>query len=138
VLSEKLAGKIQRLMDEYLGSVGSAALVNRGCALFHSSYDDRACALLPAFDEVPREAIVDEPRVVNLPVARAWCTYAVAIDDDHVLFVIAMRAVAPGVIATRMKKAATLVRRVIAASNAAAPLPPSGASGVPALVRARE
>ena len=135
MLSEKLAGKIQRLMDEYLGSVGSAALVNRGRTLFHSSYDDSACGLLPAFDEVPREEILDEPRVVNLPVARDWCTYAVALDEHHVLFVIATRTVAPGAIATRMKKAAALLRRVIAASNAAAPAtPPSGASGAPALV----
>jgi hypothetical protein len=134
MLSEKLAGKIQRLMDEYLGSVGSAALVDRGQTLFCSSYDDSACGLLPAFDEVPRDVIVDEPRVVNLPIARDWCTYAVALDDDHVLFVIAARAVAPGAIATRMKKAAALLRRVIASSNAAPPVNPSGASGAPALV----
>lgn len=133
MLSEKLAGKIQRLMDEYLGSVGSAALVDRGRTLFCSSYDDSACGLLPAFDEVPRDVVVDEPRVVNLPVAHEWCTYAVALDDDHVLFVIAMRAVAPGAIAMRMKKAAALLRRVIIASNAAAPVTPSGASGAPAL-----
>jgi hypothetical protein len=93
---------------------------------------------LPAFDEVPRDVIVDEPRVVNLPVAREWCTYAVALDEDHVLFVIAARAVAPGAIATRMKKAAALLRRVIASSNAAPPMNPSGASGAPALVRARD
>jgi len=133
MFSEKLAGKIQRLMDEYLGSVGSAALVNRVHTLFHSSYDDSACGLVPAFGEVAREDIPGEPRVVNLPVARDWCTYAVAIDEHHVLFVIATRAVAPGAIATRMKKAAALLRRVIA-SAVAAPANPSGASGAPALV----
>jgi hypothetical protein len=134
VVSEKLASQIQRLMDEYLGSVGSAALVDRGQTLFCSSYDDSACGLVPAFDDVPRETIA-EPRVVNLPVSRAHCTYAVAIDDDHVLFVMAARAVSPGAIATRMKKAAALLRRVIAASNATTPAAPQGgASGAPALV----
>lgn len=138
MFSEKLAGKIQRLMDEYLGSVGSAALVDRGQTLFCSSYDDSASGLLPAFDEVPRELILDEPRVVNLPVAREWCSYAVALDDHHVLFVIATREVAPGAIATRMKKAAALLRRVISSSSDTPPVTPSGASGAPALVRARD
>ena len=132
--SEKLAGKIQRLMDEYLGSVGSAALVDRERTLFHSSYDDSACGMIPAFDAVTREAVCDEPRVVNLPVAREWCTYAVAVDAQHVIFVVASRAVAPGAIATRMKKAAALLRRVIAASSGAPAAPPDGASGAPALV----
>ena len=135
---ERFAGKVQRLVDEYVGCVGSAAIVTRtGDVVFRSTHDDSAAGLAPTFDEVPVATLVgDEPVVVNLPIARAWCTYGVALDSRHVLFVIASRTVAPGVIATRMKKAATLLARVLAA-GAPAPAPPSGGpTGAPALVDA--
>ncbi|HEY1955947.1 MAG TPA: hypothetical protein VGH28_10040 [Polyangiaceae bacterium] len=135
MLSERLAEKTQRLIDEYLGAVGSAAIVSRaGTVLFCSARDDSACGLLPTFDRVPCASIVDDvPTVVNLPVSRAWCSYGVALDAWHVLFVVAAPAVAPGVIATRMKTAASLLRRVLAAGADAAPSGTGGASGAPAL-----
>lgn len=136
MLPERFGPKVQRLVDEYLGSVGSAAIVTRsGAVVFRSAHDDSASGLAPAFDEVPLASIVDdEPTVVNLPVSRAWCSYAVSLDRSHVLFVVSARAVAPGVVAMRMKKAASLLRRVIAEGAAPAPPSPSGASGAPALV----
>ncbi len=129
---ERFSGKVQRVVDEYVGSAGSAAIVRRdGVVLFCSSHDDSASGLAPTFDEVPLTTILDEPAVVNLPIARGWCSYAVALDAGHVLFVIAASAVAPGVIAARMKTAAQLLRRVLAAGEAP-PAAPSGGSGAPA------
>ena len=134
---ERFAGKVQRLIDEYLGSVGSAAIVTRsGAVVFRSAHGESASGLAPTFDEVPAATVVeDEPIVVNLPVSRAWCSYAVALDEHHVLFVIATSAIAPGVVATRMKKAARLLRRVLAAEVSSPPAP-SGPTGAPALVHA--
>jgi len=140
MFSEKLAGKIQRLVDEYLGSVGSAAIVSRDDEIvFQSTHDDSATGLLPVLREVPSAWQLDEPTVVNLPVAKEWCTYAVALDARHVLFVISLPAVAPGVLATRMKKAAKLLHRVLAEDGGTNAAPPSGSggSGAPALVSAR-
>ena len=136
MFSEKYAGKIQRLIDEYLGSVGSAAIVSRsGEIVFQSSHDDSACGLVPALCEVPSAWTLDEPTVVNLPVAKEWCTYAVALDSRLVLFVISLPAVAPGILATRMKRAAKLLHRVIALDGGTSPAPTgSGGSGAPALV----
>jgi len=135
MFSEKLAGKIQRLVDEYLGAVGSAAIISRsGEIVFQSTHDDSACGLLPVLREVPSAWTLDEPAVVNLPVAKEWCSYAVALDERHVLFVISIPAVAPGVLATRMKKAAKLLHRVLAREAAPTGSSPSGA---PALVSAR-
>ena len=126
-----LVEKIQRLVDEYLGAVGSAAIVSRtGEVLFESTHDDSASGLIPALCEVP-----SEPTVINLPVARGFCSYAISLDDRHVLFVIATPAVAPGVIASRMNKAAALLRRVLAPSGGTAAAPSS--SGAPALVASR-
>ena len=104
--------------------------------MFYSAASDAACGLVPAFDEVPRVDAIDEsPAVVNLPVSRAWCSYGVALDARHALFVIAKPAVSPGVIALRMKNAARLLRRVLAAGDASAtPTGSGGASGAPALV----
>jgi hypothetical protein len=139
MFSEHLAGKIQRLVDEYLGSVGSAAIVSRtGEIMFQSTHDDSACGLVPVLREVPSAWKLDEPTVVNLPVAKEWCTYAVALDARHVLFVIALPAVAPGILATRMKKAAKLLHRVLVTGGSPSAAPSgSGGSGAPALVSAR-
>ncbi len=71
---DRFAPKIQRLVDEYLGSVGSAAIVSRtGRVLFRSMQNDSACGLFPAFDLVPAASLFDAPTVVNLPVSHAWC-----------------------------------------------------------------
>jgi hypothetical protein len=138
MLSEKLAGKVQRLVDEYLGAVGSAAIVSRsGEIVFRSTHDDSACGLLPVLREVPSAWRLDEPTVVNLPVAKEWCSYAVALDAHHVLFVISVPAVAPGVLATRMKKAAKLLHRVLADDGGMNAPTGSGGSGAPALLAVR-
>ena len=84
--------------------------------------------MIPTLDEIP-----NAPTVVNLPISRGWCSYGVAIDDEHVLFVIAAPAVAPGIIAMRMKKAATLLRRVLATHSSSS----GGRSGAAALVAVR-
>jgi hypothetical protein len=139
MFSERLAGKIQRLVDEYLGAVGSAAIVARsGEILFQSTHDDSACGLVATLREVPSAWKLDEPTVVNLPVAKDWCSYAVALDERHVLFVISVPAVAPGVLATRMKKAAKLLHRVLATDGGTNAAPSgTGGSGAPAFVIAR-
>jgi len=132
------AEKIQRVLDEYLGTVGSAAIVSRaGRVLFQSAASDAAAGLFPAFDEVPPPAVVeDEPGVVNLPVSHAFCSYGVSLGGDLVMFVIAENAVAPGAITARMKKAALLLRRVIG-GGVVPSTPGHGPSGANAVVSAR-
>ena len=136
VLSERLTANVQRLIDEYVGAVGAAAIVSRtGEVVFRSSHDDSACGLAPALSHVPSPSEIDvEPSVVNLPVSRERCSYGVALDQRHVLLVVTMPGVEPRAAATRMRNAARLLRRVLGGGgNVAMPGNSGGGGGAPAL-----
>ncbi len=133
MVSPELALKVQRVIDEYVGAVGSAAIVTRsGEVLFHSEHDDSACGLARAANHVPVPDDI-EPAVVNLPASASSCSYGVALDAGYVLMVATMPGVSASAITTRMKKAAHLLRRVLRA-GVASPPPMGGASGAAARV----
>jgi len=131
----RLRGNIQRLIDGYVGAVGSAAIVSRtGDVLFRSAHDDSARALAPILRYVSRAQLESlEPEVVSVPVDRLSCGYAVALGDEHVLLVVTGHGVAPVAVAMRVTNAARLLRRVL---RSVAPHD-GGMSGAPAEITAR-
>jgi hypothetical protein len=133
----RLRDNVQRLIDEYVGAVGSTAILSRrGEVLFRSTHDDSAAALAPIVRYVSRAQLESlDAAVVALPVDEQSCGYGVAIDANHVLLVVTELGIGPSVAAERMKKAAALLGRVLVSWGGAIPgggAPSGGASGAPA------
>ncbi len=131
----RLRDNVQRLVDEYVGAVGSAVIVSRtGDVLFRSAHDDAARALAPILRCVSRAQMVGlDPEVVSVPVDRLSCGYATAVGDEYVLLVVTDLGVAPAAAMVRVKNAARLLRRVLRAEGAPSD---GGPSGAPATIAA--
>jgi hypothetical protein len=132
----RLRDNVQRLVDEYVGAVGFAAIVScRGEIRFRSAQDGRATALVPLLHGASRARLaVRGGAVVAVPVDGS-CGYAVAIDREHSLLVVTEQAISPAIVVERMKKAAELLGRVLVSWGGAIPdggAPSGGASGAPA------
>jgi hypothetical protein len=142
MISERLAEKIQRLLDEYLGAAGSAAIVSRrGEVMFESRTNGHhvARALAPYARTIAKPSshridlgisAVSAPNRGPCEV----CAYALALDGDLVLFVVAEEAVVPQEIVTRIERAARLLRPVLAGRGAKGATG-GGSGGAPAELR---
>lgn len=134
-MQPRLRVKVQRLIDEYVGAVGSAVIVTRcGDVVFRSTHDDSAEALAAIVQGVPRaKSVAMEPEVLAIPVDRKSCGYAVALGDDHALLVVTDFGIAPATAALRVKNAARHLGRVLAAHDGRSD---GGSSGAPAEILA--
>jgi hypothetical protein len=127
--------KIQRVVDEYVGALGSAAIVSRrGELCFSSTHDDAAYALLPIVNRVKRERETIEPEVFALTVDEHSNGFAIALGDAHVLLVVTELGIGNVEAATRVKNAARLISIVLRTPSSAPP--DHGTSGAPAQVAA--
>lgn len=133
----RFSDKIQLLVDEYVGAMGSAAIVSRtGDLMFQSTLDDSAYALAPIMRRLPREAFDTlTPEVLSLTVDESSCGYAVALGDDHVLLVVTDFGIAHAEAARRVKNAARVLSLALRARVSTPP--DNGASGAPAEIAAR-
>ncbi len=126
--------KIQRVIDEYVGALGSAAIVSRGGdLLFSSAHDDAAYALVPIVKRVKRERETLEPEVFAFAVDEHSNAFAIALGDAHVLLVVTELGIGQVEAAIRVKNAARLI--AMALRDRSAP-PDNGASGAPAQIAA--
>jgi hypothetical protein len=133
----RLRDNVQRLVDEYVGAVGFAAIVScRGEIRFRSAQDARATALVVLLHRASRARLAVRGAAA-VPVDGS-CGYAIAIDREHSLLVVTEQAISPGIVVERMKKAAELLGRVLVSwGGGAIPdggAPSGGASGAPAEV----
>ena len=136
-MDPRLCDKIQVVIDEYVGAMGSAAIVSRtGDLVFQSTTDDSAYALAPIMKRVPRAPLDTlTPEVLSVVVDASSCGYAVALGDTHVLLVVTDFGIAHAEAAKRVKNAARILSLALRARISTPP--DNGATGAPAEIAAR-